>query len=145
MSTGGVPSNKQMLHDSCMNIGGRIIQRLGAIEKDRQWLLGKVENLSDQALSNLIRRDSRRSEWDEAIAAALGVSVLWLVYGKDQEEHLVREEHGVYQLFSDATREVIDTMEALEPERQREVAVFARERMTLQNADPKNSTQRARK
>lgn len=45
--------------------------------------MAKVPDLTPQALSNLIRRDSKRSEWDEDIAAALEVSVTWLVYGKD--------------------------------------------------------------
>lgn len=43
--------------------------------------MSKIPNLSPQALSNLITRDSKRSEWDVAIADALGVSVMWLVYG----------------------------------------------------------------
>lgn len=45
--------------------------------------MAKLPSLTPQALSNLIRRDSKRSEWDEALAEALGVSVMWLVYGKD--------------------------------------------------------------
>jgi hypothetical protein len=64
-----------------MNLGKRIEQRLKDLNWDRKDLLEKVTELTPQALSNLIRRDSRRSEWDEAIAAALGVNVLWLVYG----------------------------------------------------------------
>lgn len=49
----------------------------------RADLMEKLPSLTPQALSNLIRRDSKRSEWDEAIADALGVSVMWLVYGKE--------------------------------------------------------------
>lgn len=45
--------------------------------------MAKLPSLTPQALSNLIRRDSKRSEWDEAIADALGVSVMWLVYGQE--------------------------------------------------------------
>lgn len=45
--------------------------------------MNEVPNLSPQALSNLITRDSKRSEWDIAIAKALGVTVAWLVYGPD--------------------------------------------------------------
>lgn len=64
-----------------MAIGTRIVEAL----KERGWtrndLMERVPNLTPQALSNLIRRDSARSEWDQAIAEALGVSVLWLVYG----------------------------------------------------------------
>lgn len=64
-----------------MALGKRIADRLQELGKPRRWLLEKVDGLTDQALSDLIRRDSRRSEWDEKIAAALGVSVGWLVYG----------------------------------------------------------------
>lgn len=67
-----------------MNIGTRITQRLKALNWERRDLLDRVYGLSAQALSNLIRRGSKRSEWDEQIAAALDVSVLWLVYGKDE-------------------------------------------------------------
>lgn len=45
--------------------------------------MAKIPSLTPQALSNLIVRDSKRSEWDEEIADALGVSVTWLVYGKE--------------------------------------------------------------
>lgn len=66
-----------------MNIGSRIQHRLRELHWERRDLLERVPDLTPQALSNLIKRDSKRSEWDEAIAAALGVSVLWLVYGKE--------------------------------------------------------------
>lgn len=45
-------------------------------------MLDKVPELSVQSLSALIKRDSKRSELDEVIADALGVDLLWLVYGK---------------------------------------------------------------
>ena len=64
-----------------MAIGQRIVSRLSELGWDRKNLFEKLPDLSQQALSNLIRRDSKRSEWDEEIAKALGVSVLWLVYG----------------------------------------------------------------
>jgi hypothetical protein len=66
-----------------MNMGKRITQRLSALEWERKDLLDRVPDLTAQALSNLIRRDSKRSEWDERIADALNVSVMWLVYGKE--------------------------------------------------------------
>lgn len=66
-----------------MNIGGRIVKRLEELKWERKDLLDRVPDLTSQALFNLIKRDSVRSEWDERIAAALGVSVLWLVYGRD--------------------------------------------------------------
>lgn len=66
-----------------MNIGGRIVKRLEELGWQRKDLLERVSDLTSQALHNLIKRDSCRSEWDEKIAEALGVSVLWLVYGKE--------------------------------------------------------------
>lgn len=69
-----------------MNLGKRIEKTLGDLRLERKDLLARVPDLTPQALSNLICRDSKRSEWDEAIAKALGVSVLWLVYGKPAQE-----------------------------------------------------------
>jgi len=68
-----------------MAIGKRITDRLNTMGWDRSDLMDRIPSLTPQALSNLIRRDSKRSEWDTEIAAALGVSVLWLVYGIDAE------------------------------------------------------------
>lgn len=66
-----------------MALGKRIAQRLSELNWKRKDLLAAVPELTPQALSNLIRRDSARSEWDMDIARALRVSVLWLVYGHD--------------------------------------------------------------
>ena len=65
-----------------MNIGGRITQRLAELGWERRDLLTLIPDLTPQSLSNLICRDSKRSEWDQVIAEALGVDVMWLVYGK---------------------------------------------------------------
>lgn len=65
-----------------MAIGARIQQKLNELGWERKDLLEAVDGLTQQALSNLIRRDSKRSEWDEAIACALGMHVMELVYGK---------------------------------------------------------------
>lgn len=91
MSTGGVCMNQQVLYARGMNIGGRIEKRLKELDWQRSDLLAKVPDLSPQALSNLIRRDSVRSEWDEVIADALGVTVTWLVYGKEERAIRVGE------------------------------------------------------
>lgn len=69
-----------------MAIGERIKQRMAQLgwgRDGRRRLMMAVPGLTPQALSNLITRDSVRSEWDVAIARALGVSVLWLVYGDE--------------------------------------------------------------
>ena len=73
-----------------MNIGSRIQQRLNELGWQRKDLLSRIPDLTPQALSNLINRDSVRSEWDEAIAGALGVSVLWLVYNRSEEKNEFR-------------------------------------------------------
>jgi hypothetical protein len=74
-----------MFEDDQMALGKRIEDRLNQLGWKRRDLIESVRGieLSEQALSNLIRRDSKRSEHDEAIAEALGVSVLWLVYGHE--------------------------------------------------------------
>lgn len=66
-----------------MALGKRIEEVLQRRGWSRADLMEKLPSLTPQALSNLIRRDSKRSEWDEAIADALDVSVMWLVYGQD--------------------------------------------------------------
>lgn len=78
-----------------MNIGKRIEQRLNELNWERKDLLAKVPDLSTAALSNLIRRDSKRSEWDERIARALEVSVMWLVYGKETDVYPSGTTHRV--------------------------------------------------
>lgn len=82
-----------------MAIGKRIEQRLKDLEWERADLLSALPDLSAQALSNLIRRDSKRSEWDQAIAKALKTSVLWLVYGEQDESptKLCERENTEYQ------------------------------------------------
>lgn len=71
-----------------MNMGRRIADRLSALGWKQRDLLDKVPDLTPQGLSNLIARDSKRSEFDLAIAEALGESVLWLVYGIGDERSL---------------------------------------------------------
>lgn len=69
-----------------MNIGGRIKKRLEELGWERARLIELVPDLTPANLSALIRRDSKRSEFDEQIAKALGVSLLWLVYGHEPKE-----------------------------------------------------------
>jgi len=135
-----------------MNIGKRIEQRLADLKWERKNLLEALPDLSPQALSNLIVRDSKRSEWDVQIAKALGVSVTWLVYGDDAlypvSQPASRLEANsqpaiVYDFQSAATRAVLDIMANLDDQRQNEVVAFAEERLTLQRVN-QNSTQRAR-
>lgn len=68
-----------------MNIGSRIVARLDELGWKRKDLLDALPELTPQALSALIKRGSKRSELDEYIASGLGVSVMWLVYGKGVE------------------------------------------------------------
>lgn len=84
MSTDVVRKITRLCKSADMAIGKRIEQRLHDLEWKRRDLMDRVPDLTPQALSNLINRDSVRSEWDLQIAEALGVSVLWLVYGIDQ-------------------------------------------------------------
>lgn len=84
MSTSVVRKIPLVCKSAEMAIGKRIEQRLNDLKWKRRDLMDRVPDLTPQALSNLINRDSARSEWDMQIAEALGVSVMWLVYGIDQ-------------------------------------------------------------
>jgi len=75
-----------------MNLGSRIKKRLEQLGWERSRLIELVPDLTPANLSALIRRDSKRSEFDEEIAKALGVSLLWLVYGHDEEREPPRLE-----------------------------------------------------
>lgn len=79
-----------------MAIGSRISERLEELKWKPKDLVNAVEDLTAQSLSNIIKRDSIRSEWDEKIASALGVSVLWLVYGdsSQQKAHSLTEQES---------------------------------------------------
>lgn len=67
-----------------MALGKRIAARLTELGWKQRDLLDRIPTLSPQALSNLIRRDSVRSEWDELIAEALNMDLFELVYGRKQ-------------------------------------------------------------
>jgi hypothetical protein len=84
-----------------MNMGKRIEVRLNSLNWKRKDLLQRVPDLTDQALSNLIRRDSKRSEWDELIAEGLGVSVLWLVYGRNANHGFAEPLPAAYLVKTD--------------------------------------------
>lgn len=77
--------NKNIYMIDSMNLGKRIESRLTELGWQRGDLLSRVPALSPQSLSALITRDSRRSEHDVAIAAALGVNLLWLVAGEGEK------------------------------------------------------------
>ena len=66
-----------------MNMGRRIAARLAELGWKQKDLVDRVPDLTPQTLSNLVKRDSHRSDWERAIADALGVSVSWLVYGQE--------------------------------------------------------------
>lgn len=101
-----------------MNIGSRIQHRLQELHWERRDLLERVPDLTPQALSNLIKRDSKRSEWDEAIAAALGVSVLWLVYGKDGDgtssAHNAAQPRAIYAAGSADTERLVARLQKID-------------------------------
>lgn len=129
-----------------MNIGKRIVERLAELKWQRRDLLDAVDDLSAQALSNLIVRDSKRSEWDQQIAKALGVSVMWLVYGEESShtDHIddSPELAKVHDFHGEKTQSVIEIMAQLDEGRKADVLTYAKERLTLQLAD-QNSTKRA--
>ncbi len=134
-----------------MNIGKRIEKRLADLSWERKKLLDALPDLSPQALSNLIVRDSKRSEWDVQIANALGVSVLWLVYGDDAKystEHHTTEAHinspqaKVYDFQSATMLAVSAIIETLDEPRKGELLAFAQWLADKQRAE-QNSTQRA--
>lgn len=65
-----------------MNLGGRISQRLDELGWKQVDLVDRVPGLDAATLSALIKRDSRRSNWATQIAAALNVSVEYLLTGE---------------------------------------------------------------
>ena len=152
MSTRGVGVGQQMFKNHAMGIGSRIKSRLDELGWQRKHLYDALPDLTAQALSNLIVRDSARSEWDERIAAALGVSVLWLVYGRETEyakndtnhQEFAQEEKtgSAYNVNSPQTVEILALMRQLPIERQDEVLRFTRERIDLESKGSKNSTRR---
>ena len=106
-STRGIGGHNDLEHSDHLYIGGRIQQRLEALGWKQKDLLDRVPDLSAQSLSNLIRRDSVRSELDVVIAEALGVSVMWLVYGDDQ---------SAIETTQPGDSSVLSDLAALEPE-----------------------------
>lgn len=134
-----------------MNLGKRIEHRLKELGWERKALYDAIPELTPQALSNLIKRDSKRSEWDTQIAHALHVSVLWLVYGDETpyrnsgpaSELQANEPATVHEFHSPQTSAVVKIMASLNPERQNEVLAFAEERQLLQAASSQNSIPRA--
>lgn len=140
-----------MLQYRVMNLGKRIEYRLDQLHWERKELFDRIPELSAQALSNLINRDSKRSERDVKIADALKVSVLWLVYGEESEyEQTIgkqplqaNDSAAPTSLTTPQTAAVIKIMGGLNPERQNEVLAFAQEREFLQSANSQNSIQRA--
>lgn len=111
-----------------MAIGKRIEKRLADLGWERRDLLAELPTLTPQALSNLILRDSKRSEWDQAIAKALRVSVNWLVYGDEQSytpanvvNFCVKEPE-----FSGRIGELVQLAETMSDEAQRELIGMAK-------------------
>ena len=64
-----------------MALGNRIRQALAYRKREQKALVEAISGLTQQALSNLITRDSATSEHAIRIADALGVSIRWLLDG----------------------------------------------------------------
>lgn len=98
-----------------MNIGGRIAQRLVELGWEQKDLVNRAAQLypdaplSYQALHNLIKRDSKRSELDEIIAHALGVPLIWLVYGIRENNGIPRLPHKEHPTISAVVALMLDT------------------------------------
>lgn len=69
-----------------MALGKRIEEELGRQGWKQSDLASRVPGLSQQAISNLITRDSATSEFAIRIADAFGVSVRWLLDGVGRRE-----------------------------------------------------------
>jgi hypothetical protein len=81
-----------------MAIGKRIEQRLNDLNWKRRDLMDRVPDLTPQALSNLINRDSARSEWDLQIADALGDQTYAAVDHAPNVTTLELREPGLHEL-----------------------------------------------
>jgi transcriptional regulator with XRE-family HTH domain len=69
-----------------MALGKRIEEELSRQGWKQSDLAARVPGLSQQAISNLITRDSATSEFAIRIADAFGVSVRWLLDGQGRRE-----------------------------------------------------------
>lgn len=69
-----------------MALGKRIEEELSRQGWKQSDLSAKVPGLSQQAISNLITRDSATSEFAIRIADAFGVSVRWLLDGQGRRD-----------------------------------------------------------
>lgn len=69
-----------------MALGKRIEQELARLGWKQADLSERVEGLSQQAISNLITRDSATSEFAIRIADAFSVSIRWLLDGQGRRE-----------------------------------------------------------
>lgn len=73
--------NKSCCETPHMSLGGRIVDARKARGLEQKDICDRVEGLTQQALSNLERRDSATSDYAIRIADALSVSVRWLLDG----------------------------------------------------------------
>jgi len=69
-----------------MALGKRIEEELARRGWKQADLSAKVAGLSQQAISNLITRDSATSEFAIRIADAFGVSIRWLLDGQGRRD-----------------------------------------------------------
>lgn len=95
-----------------MALGKRIAARLTELGWKQRDLLDRIPTLSPQALSNLIRRDSVRSEYDQLLAEALDMDLFELVYGRKAQPYPPTP--GIIQLKArEKTKGPIDELMAI--------------------------------
>lgn len=133
-----------------MNLGKRIEKRLNELGWERGELLNRVPDLSPQNLSNLIRRDSKRSEFDRKIADALGVTLDWLVFGDNPVGEIpatqsaeIRQHPAAYQPYPAAVMQVIDIMLKLDEAGMQQILGMAKAIAISEQQADRNSIKRA--
>jgi hypothetical protein len=72
---------EHMAEEDEVRLGGRVGRILAERKLQQDWLVQKVDGLTQQNLSNLITRNSKTSEFALRIADALNVSPRWLLDG----------------------------------------------------------------
>lgn len=105
-------------------IGKRLQQRLLEMQKNPAWLTEQTRSLGQEvsaaAISIMIKRDAKRTQFLTILAQALGVSDQWLASGTGQKQRDAASEPAHEFTASAPAVNLATLFDHLPPERQRE-------------------------